>query len=87
LRQVGLVIMNELDDVLSVKKFVEDYLARFYEEKPLLINWVKIVKVRNITWDLSIRVKFKDHEYGLAILVDAFRKLCIGHAITGIATR
>ena len=79
--------MNELDDVLSVKKFVEDYLARFYEEKPLLINWVKIVKVRNITWDLSIRVKFKDHEYGLAILVDAFRKLCIGHAITGIATR
>jgi hypothetical protein len=38
--------MNELDDVLSVKKFVEDYLAKFYEEKPLLINWVNIVKLR-----------------------------------------
>ena len=78
--------MNELDDVLSVKKFVEDYLTRFYEEKPLLINWVKIVKMRNITWDLSIRVKFKDREYGLAIYVDAFRKICIGHAITGVAS-
>jgi len=77
--------MNELDDVLSVKKFVEDYLAKFYEEKPLLINWVKIVRVRNIAWDLSIRVKFKNREYGLAIYVDAFRKLCTGHAITGIA--
>lgn len=76
--------MNELDDVLSVKNFVEDYLTRFYGEKPLLINWMKIVKVLNITWDLSIRVKFKDREYGLAILVDAFRKICVGHAIIGI---
>ena len=79
--------MNELDDVLSVKKFVEDYLTKFYGEKPLLINWVEIVKLRSITWDCSIRVKFKDREYGLAILVDAFRKICVGHAITGIATR
>lgn len=76
--------MNELDNVLSVKNFVEDYLTRFYGEKPLLINWMKIVKVLNITWDLSIRVKFKDREYGLAILVDAFRKICVGHAIIGI---
>lgn len=76
--------MNELDDVLSVKNFVEDYLTRFYGRKPLLISWMKIVKVLNITWDLSIRVKFKDREYGLAILVDAFRKICVGHAIIGI---
>jgi len=81
---VGLVIMNELDDVLSVKKFVEDYLTRFYEEKPLLIDWVRVVKVLN-TWDLSIRVRFKGREYGLGIYVDALRKICIGHAITGIA--
>ena len=79
--------MNELDDVLSVKKFVEDYLTRFYGEKPMLINWTKIVKVLNITWDLTIRVKFKDREYGLAILVGAFRKICVGHAITGIGVR
>jgi len=79
--------MNELDDVLSVKKFVEDYLAKFYEEKPLLISWVKIVKMRNITWDLSLRVKFKDREYGLAIYVDVFRKICVGHAITGMSMR
>jgi hypothetical protein len=84
---LGVEVMNELDDVLSVKKFVEDYLAKFYEEKPLLINWVNIVKLRNITWDLSIRVKFKDREYGLAIYVDSFRKMCIRHAITGIAMR
>ena len=77
-------IMNELDDVLSVKKFVEDYLARFYGEKPLQIDWVKAVKVSN-TWDLSLRARFKGHEYGLAIQVDALRKLSIGHAITGVA--
>jgi hypothetical protein len=78
--------MNDLDDTLSVKKFVEDYLTRFYGEKPLLIDWVKAVKVLN-TWNLSIRVRFKDREYGLGIYVDALRKICIGHAITGIAVR
>jgi hypothetical protein len=76
--------MNELDDVLAVKKFVEDYLTEFYDEKPVLINWVKAVKTLN-TWDLAIRAKFKDREYGLSLYVDAFRKICVGHAITGIA--
>jgi len=33
--------MNGLDDVLAVKGFVEDYLTKFYGEKPLLIDWVK----------------------------------------------
>jgi hypothetical protein len=78
--------MNDLDDVLSVKKFVEDYLTRFYGEKPLLIDWVKAVKVLN-AWDLSIRVRFKDREYGLGIRVDVLRKICIGHAITGVTMR
>ena len=77
--------MNELYDVLSVKKFVEDYVARFYGEKPLLIDWVKAVNVFN-TWDLSIKVRFKEREYGLGILVDALRKICTGHAITSIAS-
>jgi len=39
------------------------------------------------TQDLSIRVRFKEREYGLSICVDALRKICIGHAITGIAAR
>jgi hypothetical protein len=78
--------MNELDDMLAVKRFVEDYVAKFYGEKPILIDWVKAVKVSN-TWDLSIRVKFKQREYGLGIQVDALRKICTGHAITGIAVR
>jgi hypothetical protein len=77
-------IMHELDDVLSVKKFVEEYLARFYGEKPLLIDWVKAIQVSNM-WDLSIRARFKEREYGLAIQVDALRKISIGHAITGVA--
>jgi len=78
--------MNELDDVLAVKKFVKDYLIRFYDEKPMLIDWVKAVK-RDNTWDLAIRARFKDREYGLSIRVDALRKICTGHAITGIAIR
>lgn len=76
--------MHELEDVLSVKKFIEDYLARFYGEKPLLIDWVKAIKTSN-TWDLSIRAKFKDREYGLAIRVDSLRKISTAHAITGVA--
>ena len=41
----GVKMMDELDDVLAVKGFVEDYLMRFYGEKPLLIDW-KAVKLR-----------------------------------------
>ncbi len=78
--------MSELDDVLAVKRFVEDYLTRFYDQKPLLIDWVKALKQDN-TWDLAIRARFKDREYGLNIRVDALRKICTGHAITGIAVR
>jgi len=37
--------MNELDDVLAVKGFVEDYLTIFYGEKPVLIDWVKAIKI------------------------------------------
>jgi len=77
-------MMDELDDVLAVKGFVEDYLTRFYGEKPVLVNWVKAVK-RDNTWDLSIRVRIRDRDYGLSIFVDALRKICIGHAITGVA--
>ena len=80
------IMTNELDDVLAVKRFIDDYLTKFYEEKPVLIDWVKAVKVLN-TWDLAIRVTFKDREYGLSICVDAFRRICTGHAITGIAVR
>jgi hypothetical protein len=76
--------MHELEDVLSVRRFVEDYFARFYGEKPLGIDWVKAVKMSNI-WDLSIRAKFKDREYGLAIQVDSLRKISTVHAITGVA--
>ncbi len=79
-------MVNELDDVLAVKRFVEDYLTKFYEEKPVLIDWVRAVKVLN-TWDLAIRARFKDREYGLSIRVDALRKICTGHVITGIAVR
>jgi len=77
-------MMDALDDVLAAKGFVENYLTKFYGEKPALIDWVKIVK-RDNTWDLSIRVRIKDHEYGLGILIDALRKICVGHAITGVA--
>jgi len=76
--------MNGLDDVLAVKGFVEGYLTKFYGEKPLLIDWVKAVKVLNI-WDLSIRVRFKERDYGLSVFVDALRNICVGHAITGVA--
>lgn len=69
-------MMDELDDVLAVKEFVEDYLIRFYGEKLVLVNWVKAVKRDNV-WDLSIRVRIKDRDYGLGILVDALRKICM----------
>jgi hypothetical protein len=35
--------------------------------------------------DLSIRVRFKEREHGLGIYIDALRKMCIRHAITGIS--
>jgi len=54
--------------LLSIKRFVEDYFTRFYNEKPVLIDWVKAVKVLS-TWDLAIRAKFIDREYGLSIYV------------------
>lgn len=69
--------MNELDDVLAVKRFIDDYLTKFYEEKIVLIDWVKAVKVLN-TLHLAIRVTFKDLEYGLSICVDPFRRICTG---------
>jgi len=47
-------------------------------------DWVKAVKVFN-TLDLSIRVRFKEREHGLGIYIDALRKMCIRHAITGIS--
>jgi hypothetical protein len=78
--------MHELDDVLAVKKFVDEYVERFYGGKPVLIDWVRAVKMSE-RWDLAIRVKFKDREYGLSLQVDALRRTCIGHAITGIAVR
>jgi len=34
-------MMDELDDILAVEGFVEDYPTKFYGEKPALINWVK----------------------------------------------
>jgi hypothetical protein len=77
-------MMHELEDVLSVKKFVEDYLAKFYNEKPLVLDLVRAIKTSNM-WDLSVRAKFKDREYGLAIHVDALRRITTGHAITSVA--
>lgn len=77
-------MMDELDDLLAVKGFVEDYLTRFYGEKPVLVDWVKAVK-RGSTWDLSVRVRIKDRDYGLSIVIDALRGTCIGHAIMGVA--
>lgn len=76
--------MDELDDVLAVKRFVDDYLTKFYGEKPVLIDLVKAVKVLNI-WDLTMKVRMRTYDYGLKLSVDALRGLCVGHAITSIA--
>lgn len=76
--------MNELDDVLAVKRFVEDYLTKFYGEKPVSIDLVKAVKVSNI-WDLTMKVRIPRYDYGLKLSVDALRGLCVGHVITSIA--
>ena len=50
----------------------------------MLVDWVKAVK-RDNTWDLSVRVRIKDRDYGLSIVIDALRGICIGHAIMGVA--
>ena len=76
--------MNELDDVLAVKGFVEDYLTKFYGEEPVIVELTKAIKSLHV-WDLSVRVRVGNREYGLAMYVDGLRGICVGHAITSVA--
>lgn len=64
--------MRELDDVLAVKGFLEDYLQKYYGKKPVIVELTKAIKSFHM-WDVSVRARIGDCDYGLAHYIDGFR--------------